>query len=131
MVIYGTCLLPLWIIVLSFGGGAVLISYTAADAFEQECDDLVIMRKNTAETDVSSDITINLNIFRDVYTDKWMCSRNCPCEDIETKAIWELLSSEELLETYGRTIDFQFGPLFGEELTFKTYEECIDRADEN
>ena len=77
-------------------------------------------------------ISVNLNIFKDAQTNKWMCSASCPCEDSDAKASWvDFMTPDQLLFFYDRDQEFQFGPLEGSDFTVKTYEECIQRADEN
>ena len=39
--LYGTVLLPIWVVTLGFGIAAIYISYTAADEFEKTCDTLI------------------------------------------------------------------------------------------
>ena len=48
---YGTLLLPLWIVMMAFGGSAVYISYIALDELQNTCDDLVEQRKALASSD--------------------------------------------------------------------------------
>lgn len=48
-VLYGALLLPLWLIVIGFGGASVYIAFTAADEFESECDNLIADRAEREE----------------------------------------------------------------------------------
>ena len=70
-------------------------------------------------------LDINLNIYKDVQTDKYMCSTDCPCEDVESKATWTSLAADELSTTYGRIAPFVFVTPAEGVFTVKTYEECI------
>lgn len=63
-------------------------------------------------------LSINLNIFKDVQIDKWMCTVNCPCEASEASSNWiDFMNEAELLFFYERTLKYQFGPLPGSEFT--------------
>ena len=81
--------------------------------------------------DYFDNIEINFNLYRDVQINQWMCSRNCPCADVEVKEEWESISPLTLALDFDRNLNFQFGPLVGETFTVDSFEECILNADEN
>lgn len=76
-------------------------------------------------------LNINLNIYRDALSDKYMCSRDCPCEKVAQSTQWEGTDAETLAGEFGRTLEFQFGPLEGESYTVKSFKDCILRVGEN
>lgn len=52
-------------------------------------------------------LSINLNIFKEVLTDNWMCTTSCPCEDTEAKSNWiDFMEQEQLVYFYDRRADF-------------------------
>ena len=107
-VLFGTCLLPLWVAAVGIGAGAIYVSFISADEFENECKEL---RKKEIDRfpDFSTDrdlLSVNLNIYRDIQTDKYMCSRDCPCDNWSNKAEWESMDPETLTSTYGRSQPF-------------------------
>ena len=108
IVTFGTCLLPLWTATIGIGFGAVYVSITASDEFENECKDLLLIddTKLPIFTDELDGVETNLNIYRNIHTDNYMCSRDCPCADVSTKTQWEALEADDLLKTYGRTLAF-------------------------
>ena len=174
-VLYGTCLLPLWVATVAIGGGAVFISYTAADEFEGECENVTSVLNSIdtlplftsispasitgaednaaggvdAAAEVADDgttevsfgaeegtfidnVRINLNLFKDIQTDKHMCSRDCPCStEGVTTSDWLDIDAETLLEKYDRKLEFQFGPLEGDDYTVTSYQECIETIGSN
>ena len=60
-----------------------------------------------------------------------MCSRNCPCPDVPSQTEWTSLSAAALEFRYGRSDLLQFKPFPGQDFTVNTYEECIEKVDEN
>lgn len=58
-----------------------------------------------------------------MQTDRWMCSRNCPCETIDEseKTVWTDILEEVLERTYNRDLLFVFGPLPFSEFFVQTY----------
>jgi hypothetical protein len=83
---WGTLLLPLWLLTMGVGLAAIFISFTAADEFEKECDALVAGRKDGSRkvvfTEEGDNLELNLNIYKDIEIDQWMCSVSCPCPAI-------------------------------------------------
>ena len=71
-VMYGACLLPLWIVTVAIGAGAIYVSYTAADEFEKECKDLLLINDDQLPifTQEIDSLEINLTIYRNIHTDK-------------------------------------------------------------
>ena len=70
----------------------------------------------------------NFNLYRDVGIDKWMCSQNCPCEDVVNKSEWASIPADAALVKYDRRLPIQFGPLPDSTFTVTSYKECIIRA---
>ena len=112
IIVFGTCLLPLWTATIGIGAGAIYVSIIAADEFENECKDLLLINDDNLPVFIDvvgegvDNLDINLNIYRNVHTDNYMCSRDCPCEDVSTRTEWEEIESETLVKTYGRSLAF-------------------------
>ena len=66
-----------------------------------------------------------------MYINEWMCSKNCPCDASIDPAAWQALSTEELVDKYGRTLNWQFGPLDNQSFTVSSFEDCLTRHEEN
>jgi len=100
-VIFGTLLLPFWIIALAVGLSAMGVAHTSADEFLKECDKLKSQQSAIAELDYTK-LEKNFNLFHEVQINENMCSRNCPCNDAATKDQWTSLTAEQLKTDYKR-----------------------------
>ncbi len=89
---WGTLLLPLWLLTVGVGLAAIFISFTAADEFEKECETLIAGRKDGTRkvefTETGDNLEMNLNIYKDIGIDQWMCSVSCPCPAIREGLEW-------------------------------------------
>lgn len=109
--IYGTILLPSWIIILVIGFVAVAASIIAAD----EIDTICYKVREVAETSVSNDnISIYLDTYEQIAIGENMCSSNCPCAPSAKSGEWDNLTKSIRLDG-----DLNFSG------KYKTYKECI------
>jgi len=84
---YGIILLPTWIFVLVVGTIATLASVTATENIEEQC--LIYADYGTnVELDENTSIKITLDIYVSLGIDEYMCSRSCPCIEVDTKDQW-------------------------------------------
>ena len=81
--VYGTILLPVWIIVTIIGGLAVGIANAASDTIEEECLNLSSeISQSFEDSQAGADntvVTITLDVYDAIYINEYMCSSECPC----------------------------------------------------
>ena len=68
-VLYGCCLLPLWVGTMGVGFGAIFVSYTSADEFSKACEFLESEWSSDEELPnyyLGDSVDVNLNIFKDI-----------------------------------------------------------------
>ena len=100
--LYGCVLLPTWIVILVVGILAFIAASVGKEVLLQQCStgirdlntrisqDFNIQPSSSSsdpcDSGYNSNIAINLDVYEAIKINDEMCSKNCPCADIGTKA---------------------------------------------
>jgi len=133
----GIFLIPVFLILIAVGGGAVYLSNASEEQIEEQCIKLAAETAQTIETEAPSDpaaqaagysfgdIEVSLEIYKSIRIDEFMCSQECPCPVTAKSTEWTGLTSTELALSNRSANVFTFqDSSVGQ--TFETYKACIE-----
>jgi hypothetical protein len=121
-VLYGSLLLPTWVIIIVIGTLATFASTAATDELEKQCLSFTDITESYT-VDGSTEIDISLDIYDSLQINEYMCSASCPCDTTDKSNEW--LSNPPIGREDTGTNSLVIGDL-SYSTRFTSYKDCIE-----